>query len=78
MHAVLVLILYSVLQLSYGASHVAGDHDEKVLKATDVGRSYRLGERFMVECLNRTSDTGEHVSSAHTFLQSLAAHALKP
>ena len=61
MRTILALLLCAVLQLSQGALHVTSDHDEKVLEASDAGRSYKLGERFMVECLNRTTDTGEHV-----------------
>ena len=44
------------------AAHVSSDHDEKVLQASDPDRSYHLGERFQVECLNRTLESGEHVS----------------
>jgi hypothetical protein len=37
-----------------------GDRNEKVLKAAGPDRSYQIGERFTVQCLNRTSE-GEHV-----------------
>ena len=43
------------------AGHVSSDHDEKVLQANTPDRSYHLGERFQVECLNRTLESGEHV-----------------
>ena len=43
------------------AAHVSSDHDEKVLQANTPDRSYHLGERFPVECLNRTLESGEHV-----------------
>lgn len=56
------LFLLCVTLLVHGATHVSSDHDEKVLKVSGTERSYQLGERVLVECLNRTSDTGEHVS----------------
>ena len=56
------LILLHLAAFTLCTSHVAYDHDEKVLKSSNVEGSYRLGERFAVECLNRTLDTGEHVS----------------
>ena len=57
-----LLFLVSFVSFASAASHAVGDHDEKVLKSPAASRSYRVGERFLVECLNRTSDTGEHVS----------------
>ena len=56
----LFLFLASI-KFVYATSHVTTDHDEKVLKAPAASTSYRVGERFLVECLNRTLDTGEHV-----------------
>ncbi|CAF9915774.1 MAG: hypothetical protein GOMPHAMPRED_000848 [Gomphillus americanus] len=46
------------------AAHVSSDHDEKVLQANTPDRSYHLGERFPVECLNRTLESGEHIMDA--------------
>ena len=60
----MLLLLVCIAVIVSCASHVAYDHDEKVLKAPRPERSYQLGERFLVECLNRTSDTGEHVSDS--------------
>jgi hypothetical protein len=41
---------------------VEGKNEETVLHGER--RSYKFGERIVVECLNRTVDTGEHVSEA--------------
>ena len=56
----LLAFLLIFLGFSLGA-HVPNDQDEKVLKVSGSDRSYMIGERFEVECLSRTTDTGEHV-----------------
>lgn len=44
-------------------TRLVDNRDEKILQNGEVGRNYLLEERIPVECLNRTSDTGEHVST---------------
>ncbi|KAK6383807.1 hypothetical protein LTS17_003099 [Exophiala oligosperma] len=59
-----LLVFYAALCASVNAV------DEKVLSnATPKRRGYSKGESMPVSCLNRTIDTGEHITDSHGNLQ---------
>lgn len=59
----------AVLWLTGSATAQNPGNQEIVLKASSTERGWLLGERIGVECVNRTIDTGEHITNSKGELQ---------